>query len=85
MVVLYYGRVSTCVTTFIAGAFWLLISLAKDLNGDLFGVNEAIQDGGSVSKALDRFSGLIELHSNTKQLSTRTFIIFLRLKIQNQF
>lgn len=76
MVVLYYARVATCVTTFIAGAFWLLISLAKDLKGDLLSVNKASQDVGSVSKAMDGFSGLIELHSNTKQLSTRTFVIF---------
>lgn len=70
-VVLQYARVGTCVATFIAGAFWLMISLAKDLKRDLLRVNYIIRDDRSLSKAMDGFAGLIELHINAKQLGFR--------------
>lgn len=67
-VVLYAGRITTCVTTFIAGTFWLFISIAKDLKRNLCNVSEIIRDGASVAEITEGFIGIIKLHASAKEL-----------------
>lgn len=69
-------------TSSIAGTFWLLISLARDIKSDMHAIAEIIRIKGSLFEIKLRFSNFIEIHSNAKQLSSMNFKCLKYSKIE---
>lgn len=62
-------RVAVCLTTFIPGTFWILISITDDLKCDFNTVNELAKSEGSRLQITEKFYELISFQSDAKQLS----------------
>lgn len=57
-----------CFMSFIAGSFMMLISMTKDLKGDVTSINELPNPKENRLELLKKISAFIQYHSDAKQL-----------------